>query len=54
MAKKTNGLLKNHRSPFESLRANGAEIEIMEQFTFVLRPVEALRILFYSLHTDEL
>jgi hypothetical protein len=36
MAKKTNGLLKNHRSPFESLRANGAELEIAQPFTFVL------------------
>jgi len=29
-------LLKNRRSPFESLRANGAVFELIEHFPFVL------------------
>ena len=33
---RANRLLKNYRSPFESLRANGAELEIVEHFPFVL------------------
>ena len=35
-------LLKNYRSPFENLRANGAAVEMVEHFPFVLSFVEAL------------
>jgi hypothetical protein len=30
------GCRKKHRSPFESLRANGAELETIDRFPFVL------------------
>jgi len=34
--------LKNYCSPFENLRANGAAVEMVEHFPFVLSFVEAL------------
>jgi len=37
-----NKLLKNSRSPLESLRANGGAVETIEYFPFVLSFVEAL------------
>ena len=36
-------VLKNHRSPFESLRANGKDSVIVEHFPFVLSPSTLLR-----------
>jgi hypothetical protein len=33
-----NRLLKNYRSPFENLRANGAAVEMVEHFPFVADP----------------
>ena len=34
--------VENYRSPFESLRANGGAVEMIEYFPFVLSFVEAL------------
>jgi len=36
-------LLKKYRSPFENLRANGTEVEIIAAFSVRAEPVEALR-----------